>query len=140
MALSLAFTDNSPFVFVLNICIFLCLSAWTQSIYITDNASAEQGKDIQITCQLELKMPWTSNVYIYRTDTQNIRSSSHVGVCHNTDCLQGAPRVVAISDGQNVFMNITKLDRNKDERYWTCINVDISVQLFLIVYSKYFDL
>ena len=116
------------------------LSVWTQSIYISNNASAEQGKDVQITCQLELKMPWTSNVLIYRTDTQDGSFSSGVAVCYNKDCLQRAPRFVAISDGQNVFINITKLDRNEDEKYWTCRNENISLQLFLLVYSKNFDL
>lgn len=125
------------FITLVIVCTCLITQASAKSIFISNNAMTEKGESVQITCQLDLTLPWTSNVYIYRTETSSISSVNDFAVCHEYRCLPTSlNRFEILSDGYNIYINITSLDRKDDEKYWTCINTDTSVTLFLTVYTS----
>ena len=110
----------------------------TQAMFIANNATAENGQDVQLTCDLGLTAGvWSSNVYVYRTETTDINVDTHhwVAVCYEYDCLQGHSRYTAKADGFNIYVNITKLNRSEDENFWSCKNADTTAQMFLTVYT-----
>lgn len=103
---------------------------------------------MQITFQLGVDPPWPSNAGIYLTEnsTSSLSSLRQIGTCHSSEdyCLQWNNRYNITSDDYNIYVTITSLDRNEDEKYWICRYVmqtgdnTTTLQIFLTVYSRYF--
>ena len=120
-----------------------CLKfVWAQPhIFITNNYFAENGEDVQITCQLGLTPPWASNVVIAKSDTTEHRMARFSTQCYNYECLPFHSRYTLVSDGYNIYINITSIKRSEDEKFWTCTTINSttmeaqSAQLFLTVFT-----
>ena len=96
-----------------------------QALYIPDNATAEKGESVQLVCGLELTPgAWSSNLY-----------ASETAVCYEDRCLQHQRRYHPETDGSDVYINISNLNRSEDEMFWTCAYEYTRTQMFLTVYT-----
>ena len=109
-----------------------------QALYIADNATAERGGSVQLVCGLELTPgAWSSNVYAYKSTTADLGlfGASETAVCYEDICLQHHRRYHPETDGSDVYINISNLNRSEDEMFWTCAYEFTRTKMFLTVYT-----
>ena len=106
-----------------------------QALFITENVTAEKGQDVLLVCDLGLAPGNWNRVDVYQSSTMDFRlSQTYSAVCGKDKCQQH-PRNYVETDGFDVCINISNLNRSEDQMYWTCIHEHTISQMFLTVYT-----
>ncbi|XP_060600888.1 hemicentin-1-like [Ruditapes philippinarum] len=132
-------TIRLKLVLVLLLGLITTISADTvQQIYIKDNKVPMKGGDIQIVCEVS---QFTNEVVrVYKTDSmpQDITNATSITGCIPSQCLGGIiPRHTFSPSSSGITINVTNLNRSKDQKYWTCAINNQRQNLYLTVHTSF---
>ena len=108
-----------------------------QALFIAENATAEKGQDVLLVSDLGLAPGNWNRVDVYQSSTIDFKlSQTYSAVCSKDTCQQH-PRYHVETDGFDVYINISNLNRSVhvDEMFWTCAYEHTIFQMFLTVYT-----
>ena len=93
-----------------------------------------KGSQIDIICDLGSAY---TGVSIYKSDTSNTAGASALTTCTANSCLPAADHTFN-QTATSVTITISVLTRNRDEKWWTCINKNgDDAQFKLTVFSEF---
>ena len=115
------------------------LAGHVLSIGLGQGEKAVSGGRLTITCEID---DLSNTVYIYKTPTEDVQSSSHLTFCTlSGGCKDKYPRYDFTVHDTSVEIIIFELKRMEDEQWWTCQtatneNTLSAKRFYLTVHSK----